>query len=155
MKNFKLTMVLIFVLSTLLLVSCGNAPEESNPFVIGQTVYPADNFSLTGSTKEVVALADQGAQIVNMTRDLIRVQFADGSEAVYNWKWFDAGEPFELTDEWVFGNPFVVGETVCAVPRSVDRNFSDKGVVSEVHDELIKLEGEDSLIYFGHFQRCP
>lgn len=152
MKHF-FSLLLVIVLAGLVIVGCGGNAPKTNPFVIGQTVYPKSDFVLTASAEQFAKMA-QGAKVINTSSDLIRVRFSDNTEGVYGWVWFIAKEPLVLTEDWVLGNPFSTGQTVCAVPDSVRESFPDKGIVTEIHGELIKLEGYDSLLHSGHFQEC-
>lgn len=140
-------------LAIMAVVGC-STPDEVNPFVIGQTVYPADNFRLTDPTDDFMKVAEEGAEVINLTKDLIRVRFSDNTEKVYDWSWFVANNDLVLTDDWVLGNPFSVGQTVCAVPDSVREDFPDSGVVADVVGELLLLDNYDSPINSGHFQEC-
>lgn len=128
--------------------------SDINPFIIGQTVYPAKNFSSITLSKDLVKMASEGAVVINLTKDLIRVRFINGDEETYAWPWFVAKEKLVLTDEWIIGNQFVVGQCVRAIPSSVREDFPDKGIVVEVDKSWIRLKGYDGWINAGHFQRC-
>ncbi len=148
---------------------------RENPFVIGQTVYPTEAYLDELTSREVgyrslgyeefalreAALQEvigEGGVVMDMTAHLIRIRFSDGSESDFDWGWFEAKEGLVLTDDWVLGNPFSVGQTVCAIPDSIRLDFPDRGVVEAISGNLLKLRGYGSTysdyIHFGHFQEC-
>jgi len=157
----KLVLIFVSLAAVLLVVSCAAEPEQ-NPFVIGQTIYVADDFYytlLSNFSEEMVKdLETNGAQVVDITAGLVRYRLSDGSESMSNWRWFTQKEDLVLTDNWVLGNPFSVGQRVCAVANSIRERFPDEGIVDAINGSLLRLkgyrEGVDGWIGWAHFQEC-
>ncbi|KKS07013.1 hypothetical protein A3K01_04135 [candidate division WWE3 bacterium RIFOXYD1_FULL_43_17] len=153
MKTNVFCSVVVVVILVMSFPSCsGSSEQETNPFQIGQTIYPNKDY-VESHYPEHVAIAIQGGKVVDITRDLVRIEYNDGSTYVFDHEWFQPLE-MELSEVWMLGNPFHVGDYVCAVPDSIRESFPDAGNVSKVQGELIQLNGSGHLINWAHFQLC-
>ena len=132
--------------------------NEIPDFQIGQTVVTTDKYPETFHDD---GIANKILQIVDMNSELLRVQDEDGNEYVLSYEWLEP-LPMELSEDWVFGNPFKVNDYVCSTPGSLRESFPDEGVVAEVDGDFISLlywenygpvERTD-MINWQHFQFC-
>ena len=141
------------LLVTIVLASCNPGVEpEINPFRIGQVIYPNEEYAEEHNAKEL-ALANQGTKVLDISSQLVRVQYSDGSVDVLSFYWFEPAE-IELTEKWALGNPFHEGDKVCAVSDSLREGFLDKGIIDGVSGEFVLIKDHDTLLNWGHFQFC-
>jgi hypothetical protein len=153
MRKNSLTLAFAVIITALLLSACGTPnQQETNPFQIGQVIYPNADYA-TEHTDEEVTIAKQGAKVLDITSEFVRVQYSDGNVDVLSFLWFEPAE-MELTDEWAIGNPFHEGDEVCAVPDSVREDFPDEGTVTGITMDYILIDDYGSLLNWSHFQSC-
>ena len=146
---------LLSLVFLILLTSCNSSVPEINPFQIGQTVYFSEKYySVLNDLGYSRSLAENGVEVVDLTKDLVRVKFTDGSEHFCNWRWIASSKKISLTDKWVLGNPFSVGQTVCVVPSSSWEDIPLKGKVLKVKDDFLVVEGNEKHIHYLHYQEC-
>ena len=145
---------LIFaVLASLVLASCVSAKEpQENPFQIGQIIYPNGDYIET-HTAEELEMASQGSKVLDVTSEFVRVEYTNGSVEMLSFVWFEPDE-MKLTNDWALGNPFHIGDEVCAIPDSVRENFPDMGTVTDVEMDFILIDNFGTMINWGHFQYC-
>ena len=146
--GFTVSLGVLFVYA---LVEIERDEEARNPFQVGQKVSVTDKYAEVQGAEEAELL---DCQIINMTAAQVRIR-CNGLEKDLHWSWLKADGELELTDEWVFSNPFRVGQEVCAVPDSIREDFLDIGVVVDLQNELIKLDDYPDWINWTHFQYCP
>ena len=152
----RVYLVVVLITAAFFVVAYLFTMEKSdplNPFQIGQVVYPSEDFLLTNPTTEEYNLYQKGATVIDMNQELIRLRFADNSEAVYAADWFVAHSPLVLSGEWVLGNQFRVGDVVCAIPVSQGEDIPQKGTVTKVNGNFVYFD--DQAISYGHYQKCP
>jgi hypothetical protein len=155
MKRILNTILLLIAVYALYIVSLSFLEEEKNPFTIGDTVSPVEGAPFTGFSDESFAsFKNDGAMVVDLTNEFVRVCLEDGSEDTYYWKWLEKKDELVLTRDWVIGNPYSPGQEVCAIPSSLAESFPDKGIVEAIDGDQLQVEGFDRLIDWGHFQEC-
>lgn len=152
-RVYLIVVLIIVVFSSVVYLFTMEKRAPLNPFQIGQTVYPSKDFLLTNPTTEQFNLYQKGATVIDMNQELIRLRFADNSEAVYAADWFVAHSPLVLSGEWVLGNQFRPGDVVCVIPDSKDLDIPQKGTITKVSEKFVYFD--DQAISWGHFQKCP
>ena len=153
MRKNSLILAFVVIIVVLILSACGTPYQsKTNPFQIGQVIYPNADYA-TEHTDEEVVIANQGAKVLDINSKLVRVQYADGNVDVLSFLWFEPAE-MELTDDWVMGNPYHEGDEVCAVPDSIREDFPDKGTVTGVAMDFVLIDDFGTLLNWRHFQFC-
>lgn len=152
MYSRRIGLVLCLALA-LAIVSASCSPAEVNPFQIGQTVYPSEIYG-GKHTKAELELAQEGARVLDITETLVRVEYADGSVDFLHNEYFVPGD-VALDEDWLLGNPFAVGQEVCAVPGSVREPFPDRAAITGIDGERLYLAGYQYPVNWTHFQECP
>lgn len=128
---------------------------DINPFKVGQTIYPNGNF--LRFNEEFETIAQDGVKVIDITISLVRVMWSDGNEGTYHWSYFvDQKESMALSDDWLIGNIFAVGQEVCATLSSTSLgHIPTRGIIQEIAGRLITLEEEEDRWFdHKHFQKC-
>lgn len=161
--NTKRLILILMALLVLSLAACESRDEpvveevQANPFYIGQVVYPGPDFDVTHSQKEI-EVAQRGAKVLDITNRLVRVRYTDDSVEILSFVWFEYPEnPVEirLTDDWLMGNPFHEGATVCLVPDSRRKGLPNEGTIEKVNGEVVLLDTYTDWLNWEHLQYCP
>lgn len=141
--------------------------EGPNPFRLFQRVYPNTEyykFKTEALDSSRYPVADGGAIIIDQTNSALRLLFEDGTVSTFPNRMFEEKSDdldrnsenytYWYSEEWRLGNPFAVGDVVCAVASSIREDFPDKATVLKVDDQFVYVDGYKSMIEFSHFQYC-
>lgn len=130
-----------------------------NYFFVGQHVKPSNSFRFDDGQKEVQM---EGAMVVDISRDFVRVVFSDGRIETYNKIHFIPAEEGQVASEpwysedWKVGNTFRLHDYVCIADPTNDNNGSIPyfGVVTDVDEEGLLEVNYQGRYSWEWFKRC-
>lgn len=153
MKELILAILILLALTIWVGEEIKERESKVNPFAIGQTIIPSELAVNNPALRKKLDLAKDSVQVINLTDELVRVLFNDDSEGIFEWRYFKAKSPLKLTEDWILGNPFSPGQSVCSIEQGVQ--FPPHGIIERVVGEYVTLVGIGMGMYhFSIFQPC-